>query len=173
MALSTRSQHQWDGPVKRGSHFLFFQVEILFWLLSFLVGIPFTLVIELLIFFRQRDRSSRDSRAHCTHVAGGCKYLLKTKHFWQELMGFILIPWSKKIFYCRSPVVTNLSHCLQKCTVTCLGMPSEMSTWVRKQATHMLAGLGGIGTPHVQHRLEKMRSSNHQNTINAIIDLIL
>lgn len=50
-------------------------------------------------------------------------------------------------------LVTNLSHCLQKCTVTCFGIPSEMSTWVRRQATHMLAGLGGIGTPQVQHRL--------------------
>lgn len=55
--------------------------------------------------------------------------------------------------------VTNLSHCLQKCTVTCLGIPSEMSTWVRKQATHMLAGLGGIGTPHVQHRLQKREAT--------------
>lgn len=48
---------------------------------------------------------------------------------------------------------TNRSHCLQKCTVTCLGIPSDMSTCVRRQATHMLAGLGGMGTPQVQHRL--------------------
>ena len=34
-----------------------------------------TLVIELLIFFRHRVSSSLDSRAHCTQLAGGCKYL--------------------------------------------------------------------------------------------------
>lgn len=35
-----------------------------------------------------------------------------------------------------------------------MGMPSVMSTWARRQPTHMLAGLGGMGTPHWQHRLE-------------------
>lgn len=40
-----------------------------------LVRLKLTLVIELLIFLRQRASSSLDSRAHCTQVAGGCKYL--------------------------------------------------------------------------------------------------
>lgn len=44
-------------------------------LLWSLVRITLTLVIEFLIFFRQSASSSLDSRAHCTQVAGGCRYL--------------------------------------------------------------------------------------------------
>lgn len=61
---------------------------------------------------------------------------------------------------------THRSHCLQKCTVTCLGIPSEMSTWVRRQATHMLAGLGAMGTPQVQQRLEGRDAKVNETHIN-------
>ena len=46
-----------------------------------------------------------------------------------------------------------LSQFLQKWIVTCFGMPSVMSTWVRRQATHMLAGFGSIVVPHSQHKI--------------------
>lgn len=49
--------------------------------------------------------------------------------------------------------IANLSQPLQKCKVACLGIPSVMSTWVRKHATHILAGFGSIDVPHSQHRL--------------------
>lgn len=105
--------------------FLVFPSSNIIFVCAILSRNAFTLVIELLIFFRQRDSSSRDSSAHCTHVAGGCKYLYNDK---KELIGFTFILCSKKKKKTTSPVVTDLSHCLQKCTVTCLGIPSEMST---------------------------------------------
>jgi hypothetical protein len=39
--------------------------------------------------------------------------------------------------------------------VTCFWMPSEMSTWVRMQLTHMLVGLGEMLVPHRQHSLQQ------------------
>lgn len=44
-----------------------------------------------------------------------------------------------------------------------MGMPSVMSTRARRQPTHMLAGLGGMGTPQWQHRLqhEEEKSQSH------------
>lgn len=49
----------------------------------------------------------------------------------------------------------NLSQPLQKCKVACFGIPSVISTWVRKHPTHILAGFGSIGVPHSQQRLHK------------------
>lgn len=56
----------------------------------------------------------------------------------------------------------HLSHCLQKLTLSCLGMPSVMSTRARRHPTHMLAGLGGMGTPQWQQRLW----DREQNRVN-------
>ena len=36
---------------------------------------------------------------------------------------------------------------------TCFWTPSVMSTWLRMQLTHMLAGFGWMGRPHRQHNL--------------------
>mmetsp|Transcript_9116 Transcript_9116/g.31433 ORF Transcript_9116/g.31433 Transcript_9116/m.31433 type:complete len:208 (+) Transcript_9116:2403-3026(+) len=44
-----------------------------------------------------------------------------------------------------------LPHPSQYSTVTCLWMPSVMSTWVFRQFTHMFAGLGWMLIPHRQH----------------------
>lgn len=52
-----------------------------------------------------------------------------------------------------SDPLTHLSQNLQKYSVDCLGIPSVMSTFVRRQATHMLAELGSIRVPHSQQRL--------------------
>lgn len=60
------------------------------------------------------------------------------------------------------------SHCLQKWIETCLGIPSEMSTWVLRQDTHMLAGFGGMGTPHVQQRLQ--RNETHISSKQHYLD---
>ena len=48
-----------------------------------------------------------------------------------------------------------LSQPLQKNKVACFGMPSVISTWALKQATHILEGLASIGTAHWQHNLKK------------------
>ena len=37
---------------------------------------------------------------------------------------------------------------------TCFCMPAVMSTWERMQLTHILEGLGAIGTPHRQQSLQ-------------------
>lgn len=58
----------------------------------------------------------------------------------------------------------HLSHCLQKLRVSCLGMPSVMSTRARRQPTHMLAGLGGMGTPQWQHRLRHEEEISQSHT---------
>lgn len=63
---------------ERGLFVSFIWVQICNSLLWSLERSKLTLVIELLIFFRQRASSSLDSRAHCTQVAGGCKYLHET-----------------------------------------------------------------------------------------------
>ena len=50
-------------------------------------------------------------------------------------------------------IVTYTKERSRDCTetwesFTCLGIPSVMSTWILRQATHRLAGLGSIGVPH-------------------------
>lgn len=62
----------------------------------------------------------------------------------------------------------HLSHCLQKWRVPCLGMPSVMSTCARRHPTHMLAGLGGMGTPHWQQRLEHREEKSVTNNNSAL-----
>ena len=47
-----------------------------------------------------------------------------------------------------------LSQNLQKYIITCFGMSDVISTFVRKQPTHMLEGFGAIATPHSQHNLK-------------------
>lgn len=48
-----------------------------------------------------------------------------------------------------------LSQPRQKYNVHCLGIPSVISTWPLKHATHMFAGFGSMATPHSQHKLGK------------------
>lgn len=45
----------------------------------------FTLVMELLIFLRQRASNSLDSSAHCIQVVGGCRYLHERQMYIQLL----------------------------------------------------------------------------------------
>ena len=47
-----------------------------------------------------------------------------------------------------------LSQNLQKYIITCFGMSDVISTFVRKQPTHMFEGFGAIATPHSQHNLK-------------------
>lgn len=47
-----------------------------------------------------------------------------------------------------------LSQFRQKWMVTCFGIFSVISTWVRMQPTHIFAAFGSIGTPHWQHSLK-------------------
>merc|ERR1711974_592354 len=47
----------------------------------------------------------------------------------------------------------NRPQPLQRVTEHCLVMPSVMSTWVRRQFTHMLVGLDGIDAPQRQHSM--------------------
>ena len=56
--------------------------------------------------------------------------------------------------------IAYLSHPLQKKIVACLGMPSDMSMFVRRHATHMFEGLGSMGTAHWQHNLERLLKIN-------------
>lgn len=44
-----------------------------------------TLVMELLIFLRQRASNSLDSSAHCIQVVGGCRYLHEREMYIQLL----------------------------------------------------------------------------------------
>lgn len=41
-----------------------------------------------------------------------------------------------------------LSHPLQKKSVACLGIPSVISTWALRHATHIFDGFDSIGTAH-------------------------
>ena len=41
---------------------------------------------------------------------------------------------------------------------TCFCTPSVMSTWLRRQLTHMFDGLLAMGTPHRQHSLRHSRA---------------
>jgi len=45
------------------------------------------------------------------------------------------------------------SQLRQKYSTACFWTPSVMSTWLRRQATHMLAGFDSISVPHWQHML--------------------
>ena len=85
--------------------------------------------------------SSRDSRVHETHAEGGWRYLGEPTFQQQNSFRFVFSG------------DTYLSHPLQKYSCDCFGIPSVMSTCVRKHATHVLAGLGSIGVPHWQQRL--------------------
>ena len=49
-----------------------------------------------------------------------------------------------------------------------MGMPSVMSTCARRHPTHMLAGLGGMGTPHWQQRLEDREEKSVTNSNSAL-----
>lgn len=49
-----------------------------------------------------------------------------------------------------------------------MGIPSVMSTWARRHPTHMLAGLGGMGTPHWQQRLEHREEKSVRNSNCAL-----
>src|SRR3989338_255850 len=44
-------------------------------------------------------------------------------------------------------------HPRHHCTVICFGIPSVMSTWLRRQSMHMFALFGAISVPHMQHRM--------------------
>jgi hypothetical protein len=101
-------------------------------------------------FFKQRARSSRDSRAHCTHSAGGWKYLGKISQ-----ISKVKVNHENLIVFLK-----YLSHPLQKCSVACFGIPSVMSIWDLRHATHMFAGFGSIVTPHSQHKLKNRTNSN-------------
>lgn len=96
-------------------------------------------------FDRHNPRSSRDSKEHLIHCSGGCRYLQE-----QQIR--------KQLSHKQSICSSYLSHPLQKYRVACLGMPSDMSTCVRRQATHIFAGLGSIGVPHWQQRLERQNT---------------
>lgn len=64
------------------------------------------------------------------------------------------MPWNifkKKMAYLSQP--------LQNCRVACLGMLSVMSTRVRRQPTHILAGFGSMGSPHSQQGLRVREES--------------
>ena len=65
---------------------------------------------------------------------------------------------------CCGHVETNRSQNLQKYKWPCLAMSSVMSTCVRRQPTHMLAGLDSMDVPHWQHRLERLKRKHCNNT---------
>ena len=50
---------------------------------------------------------------------------------------------------------------------TCFCMPAVMSTWERMQLTHILEGLGGIGTPHRQQSLQG-KGQTHMLDVGAL-----
>lgn len=96
-------------------------------------------------FFKHNANNSLDSNEHWTHSDGGWRYR---------------------------------SQLRQKCNVDCLGisnqakrnwlgqifssnetkrLPSVMSTWFRRHATHIFAGFGSIKVPHSQQRLNNTK----------------
>ena len=60
----------------------------------------------------------------------------------------------------RIKFASYLSQDLQKYKLLCLGIPSVISTWDRRQPTHMLDGFGVVKTPHWQHRLKIQGKEN-------------
>ena len=95
-----------------------------------------------LIFLRQRASNSRDSSAATIHMEGGCKYLKITQIKLKKCENKQRIsPWG------------YLSQDLQKYSIACFGIPSVMSTFCRRHATHIFAGFGSMSTPHSQHNL--------------------
>lgn len=63
--------------------------------------IQLTLDIEFLIFFRHSASSSLDSKAHCTQVPGGCKYLQWSRKCAFKPQCFKI---SKTMLYCISDI---------------------------------------------------------------------
>lgn len=103
-------------------------------------------------FFKHSDKSSLDSNAAGIHSAGGWRYLSKKRNI--NLRKLIII-YYYLVFYFEE--ISHLSQCLQNCKVACLGIPCVMSTWVRRQPTHIWDGFGSIKVPHSQHILYNER----------------